>query len=54
MNFLLVGVGANVPLVLFYNWYAHHVFRGKYSTPPREVGISPAAEALAPATGAGR
>lgn len=28
-NFLLIGVGLNIPLVLFYNWYAHHVFRGK-------------------------
>ncbi|TCC16863.1 cytochrome d ubiquinol oxidase subunit II [Kribbella speibonae] len=25
--FLAVGVGLNVPLILFYNWFAHHAFR---------------------------
>jgi len=29
MTFLLVGVGLNIPLVLGYNLFAHHVFRGK-------------------------
>ncbi|GAA4636784.1 cytochrome d ubiquinol oxidase subunit II [Actinoallomurus vinaceus] len=34
MVFLAVGIGLNMPLVLFYNWYAHHAFRGKpHSTP---------------------
>lgn len=28
MQFLAVGVGLNVPLVLFYSWYAHYAFRG--------------------------
>ena len=28
MTFLAVGIGLNVPLILFYNWFAHHVFRG--------------------------
>jgi cytochrome d ubiquinol oxidase subunit II len=27
--FLLVGIGLNIPLVLFYNWFAHRTFRGK-------------------------
>jgi cytochrome d ubiquinol oxidase subunit II len=27
---LFYGVGANVPLLLFYSWYSHHVFRGKW------------------------
>ena len=27
--FLIVGIGLNVPLILFYNWFAHHTFRGK-------------------------
>jgi len=27
MAFLAVGIGLNVPLVLFYNWFAHHTFR---------------------------
>lgn len=30
MDFLAVGVGLNVPLVLFYSWYAHHAFRGAH------------------------
>lgn len=51
IGFLLVGVGLNIPLVLFYNWYAHHVFRGKYV--PRTAselpeGVSPASEAVRP------
>ncbi|MEJ3744948.1 cytochrome d ubiquinol oxidase subunit II [Actinomycetes bacterium KLBMP 9797] len=29
MAFLAVGVGLNVPLILYYNWFAHHAFRGK-------------------------
>jgi cytochrome d ubiquinol oxidase subunit II len=29
MVFLLVGIGLNIPLVLFYNWFAHRAFRGK-------------------------
>ena len=32
MAFLAVGVGLNVPLVLYYNWFAHHAFRGKLTT----------------------
>ena len=30
MVFLLIGVGINMPLVLFYNWFAHSSFRGRY------------------------
>ena len=29
LTFLAVGIGLNVPLILFYNWFAHHAFRGK-------------------------
>jgi cytochrome bd ubiquinol oxidase subunit II len=56
LDFMLVGVGLNIPLVLFYNWYAHHVFRGKYraAAPPRPEGLSVAAQALSPVSGAAR
>lgn len=48
--FLIIGVGANIPVVLFYSWYAHHVFRGKYRVPPsiRPAEMSAAAAALRP------
>jgi cytochrome bd ubiquinol oxidase subunit II len=48
IDFLLVGVGLNIPLVLFYNWYAHHVFRGKYraAQPARGHGVSVATQSL--------
>lgn len=29
MRFLAIGIGLNVPLVLFYSWYAHYAFRGE-------------------------
>jgi cytochrome d ubiquinol oxidase subunit II len=29
MDFLAVGVGLNMPLILFYNWFAQHSFRRK-------------------------
>jgi cytochrome bd ubiquinol oxidase subunit II len=29
MEFIAVGIGLDVPLVLFYHWYAHYAFRGK-------------------------
>jgi cytochrome d ubiquinol oxidase subunit II len=29
MVFLAVGIGLNVPLILYYNWFAHHAFHGK-------------------------
>lgn len=47
---LFVGVGLNVPLLLFYSWYAHHVFRGKYRVPDeqRPAGLSASAHALRP------
>jgi cytochrome d ubiquinol oxidase subunit II len=48
--FLFIGVGLNVPLLLFYSWYAHHVFRGKYRVPDeqRPAGLSASANALRP------
>ena len=29
MDFLAVGIGLNMPLILFYSWFAQHSFRGK-------------------------
>ncbi|GAB3308801.1 cytochrome d ubiquinol oxidase subunit II [Epidermidibacterium keratini] len=47
LTFLLVGIGLNVPLVLFYNWYAHHVFRGKYRpVEERPAGVTQAGWAM--------
>jgi cytochrome bd ubiquinol oxidase subunit II len=34
MAFLAVGVGLNVPLILYYTWFAHHAFRGKQHSIP--------------------
>ena len=34
MEFIAVGIGADVPLILFYTWYAHHAFRGKQASVP--------------------
>ncbi len=31
--FILVGIGLNIPLVIFYHWFAHRVFRGKFRAP---------------------
>ncbi|QRP47949.1 cytochrome d ubiquinol oxidase subunit II [Amycolatopsis sp. FDAARGOS 1241] len=47
---LLIGVGANIPLLVFYSWYAHHVFRGKFreQAPVRPAGLSASAHALLP------
>jgi cytochrome bd ubiquinol oxidase subunit II len=35
MQFLAVGIGLNVPLLLFYTWFAHHAFRGKLDSAPQ-------------------
>ena len=35
MDFLAVGIGLNMPLLLFYNWFAHRAFRGKLDTAPQ-------------------
>jgi cytochrome d ubiquinol oxidase subunit II len=32
--FLAVGIGLNVPLLLFYNWFAQRTFRGKLTGAP--------------------
>jgi cytochrome d ubiquinol oxidase subunit II len=34
MDFLAVGIGLNIPLILFYNWFAHHAFSGKLNRAP--------------------
>jgi len=39
MEFLAVGVGLNVPLILTWNWYSHYAFRGKQVSPPERPGI---------------
>jgi cytochrome bd ubiquinol oxidase subunit II len=39
MDFLAIGIGLDVPLILFYHWYAHYAFRGKnHSTPATPQG----------------
>jgi cytochrome d ubiquinol oxidase subunit II len=38
LEFLVVGIGVNVPLILFYNWFAHHAFRGKPAVHNRTMG----------------
>jgi cytochrome bd ubiquinol oxidase subunit II len=31
--FLLVGIGLNIPLIIFYHWFAHRTFGGKFRGP---------------------
>jgi cytochrome d ubiquinol oxidase subunit II len=38
MDFIAVGIGADVPLILFYTWYAHYAFRGKRASSPERPG----------------
>jgi cytochrome d ubiquinol oxidase subunit II len=42
MVFLAVGIGLNVPLLFFYNWFAHRSFRGKLTGPKRARDLSEA------------
>jgi cytochrome bd ubiquinol oxidase subunit II len=35
MEFLAIGIGLDVPLILFYHWYAHYPFRGKTDSVPQ-------------------
>jgi cytochrome d ubiquinol oxidase subunit II len=42
MAFLAVGVGLNLPLLLFYNWFAHHSFSGKLNSAPDQRETSEA------------
>ncbi|WP_405494571.1 cytochrome d ubiquinol oxidase subunit II [Nocardia sp. NBC_00511] len=48
LRFVLIGVGVNLPLLLFYNWFAHRVFRGRYR--PDLPAQSPSGHALGPAS----
>ncbi len=32
MEFLAIGIGLDVPLILFYTWHAHYAFRGRQDT----------------------
>jgi cytochrome d ubiquinol oxidase subunit II len=34
--FLAVGIGLNVPLLLFYNWFAQRTFRGELTGAPED------------------
>jgi cytochrome d ubiquinol oxidase subunit II len=42
MEFIAVGIGLNVPLLLFYNWFAHREFRGKLIIAPESRDLSEA------------
>jgi cytochrome d ubiquinol oxidase subunit II len=42
MVFLAVGIGLNVPLLFFYNWFAHRTFRGKLTSPKEGLDMSEA------------
>jgi cytochrome d ubiquinol oxidase subunit II len=42
MVFLAVGIGLNVPLLFFYNWFAHRTFRGKLLTAHESRDLSEA------------
>ena len=35
MEFLAIGIGLDVPLILFYTWWAHYTFRGKLARAPQ-------------------
>ncbi|HEY2643607.1 MAG TPA: cytochrome d ubiquinol oxidase subunit II [Galbitalea sp.] len=42
MVFLLVGIGLNIPLIIFYHWFAHRTFGGKFrvhETPQARTSI---------------
>jgi cytochrome bd ubiquinol oxidase subunit II len=41
MIFLLVGVGLNIPLVIFYHWFAHRTFSGKFRGPVTHAAQAP-------------
>ncbi|WP_405513942.1 cytochrome d ubiquinol oxidase subunit II [Streptomyces canus] len=43
MAFLAVGIGLNMPLILFYNWFAHHAIRGERHGVP-DGGLAPQAQ----------
>jgi cytochrome d ubiquinol oxidase subunit II len=42
MVFVAVGIGLNVPLLFFYNWFAHRTFRGKLTSAPEGREMSEA------------
>ena len=39
LDFLFVAIGLNVPLLLFYQWFAHHAFRGKLDSAADGVNL---------------
>lgn len=41
LTFLAVGIGLDLPLILFYSWYAHHAFRGKQDCVPEAATPAP-------------
>lgn len=40
MAFLAVGIGLDVPLLLFYTWWAHYTFRGKRGSAPEAADLT--------------
>ena len=48
MMFIAVGIGLNVPLLFFYNWFAHRAFRGKLITTPESRDMSDARSGAIP------
>ena len=52
LNFAIVGVGLSIPVLLFYSWFAHHAFSGRYKISESEVPapsqnhVAPAHEAM--------
>jgi cytochrome bd ubiquinol oxidase subunit II len=44
-DLLAVGVGLNIPLVLFYNWFGHYAFHGKQSDTTPESRTTPGSQA---------
>ena len=43
MVFIAVGIGLNVPLLLFYTWFAQRTFRGKVVAAPEDRDLPTAA-----------
>ena len=43
MEFIAIGIGLDMPLVVFYHWYAHYAFRGRNDTVPEGRPDRPAA-----------
>ena len=40
LSFLMIGSILSLPVLLFFNWYAHRVFRGKYREPSAATALA--------------